>query len=120
MAKKHAVTSAVALQVLRCLGRTPESFLVGHDIKPQSREALPEAGPDRILRFDTRSLYEALNSERRDRGLTWKEVARELPDFTDGMFTNLAKGPLIGFPRVMFLTQWVRKPASSFVRARSR
>jgi hypothetical protein len=120
IAKKQAVTSAVALQVLRWLDRTPESFLVGHEIKPQSGEALPEAGPDRILRFDTRRLYEALNAERRDRDLTWKQVAQELPGFTDGMLTNLAKGPLIGFPRVMFLTQWVRKPASSFVLARSR
>jgi hypothetical protein len=36
------------------------------------------------------------------------------------MLTNLASGPLIGFPRVMALTQWLGRPASDFVRARSK
>jgi hypothetical protein len=36
------------------------------------------------------------------------------------MLTNLAKGPLIGFPRVMTLTQWLGRPAADFVRARSK
>jgi hypothetical protein len=36
------------------------------------------------------------------------------------MLTNLANGPLIGFPRVMALVQWLGRPASDFVRARSK
>lgn len=28
-----------------------------------------------------------------------------------GMLTNLASGPLIGFPRVRFITQWIGRPA---------
>ncbi len=57
-----------------------------------------EAGKDRILRFDTRAIYDALEQERSRGGLSWQQVANELPDFTPSMLTNLASGPLIGFP----------------------
>jgi hypothetical protein len=75
-----AVTSAVVLQVLRWLRRTPESFLAGRD---------------------------------------QNGVAKEMAGFTPSMLTNLPTGPLIGFPRVMVLTQWLGRPAADFVRARS-
>jgi hypothetical protein len=52
--------------------------------------------------------------------MTWSEVAGEIRGFTPAMLTNLANGPLIGFPRVMALTQWLGRPASDFVRARAR
>jgi transcriptional regulator with XRE-family HTH domain len=120
MLKKRSVTSAVVLQVLRWLGRTPESFLSGPPRNAVPDEQLPQAGPDRILRFDTRAIYDALQQERQGRGLTWQQVARELRGFTPGMLTNLAVGPLIGFPRVMLLTQWLARPAAHFVRACSR
>ncbi len=120
MLKKRSVTSAVVLQVLRWLGRTPESFLTGPTRSPSPDEQLPEAGQDRILRFDTRAIYDALEQERSRRGLTWQQVANELPGFTPGMLTNLASGPLIGFPRVMTITHWLGRPAAAFVRSRSR
>ncbi|WP_167558619.1 hypothetical protein [Bradyrhizobium canariense] len=121
MSSKSSVTGAVVLQVLRWLRRTPESFLAGHeDAPPKAEEALPDPGPPLILRFDTRALYAALETERSDRGLTWKQIACELPGFTASMLTNLSTGPLIGFPRVMMLTQWLRRPAASFVRGRAR
>lgn len=120
MLKKRSVTSAVVLQTLRWLGRTPESFLTGATPSPSPDEQLPEAGQDRILRFDTRAIYDALEQERSTRGLTWQQVARELPGFTPSMLTNLASGPLIGFPRVMTITQWLGRPAATFVRSRSR
>jgi hypothetical protein len=120
MLKKRSVTSAVVLQVLRWMGRTPESFLSGPTRSASPDEQLPDAGPDRVLRLDTRAIYDALQHERQGRGLTWQQVADELPGFTAGMLTNLANGPLIGFPRVMFLTQWLGRPAAAFVRACSR
>ncbi len=120
MRDKRSVTSAVVLQILRWLGRTPESFLAGRDMAPAARETLPDPGPSRILRFDTRAIHAALNAERAARGMTWKEVADEIPGFTESMLTNLAKGPLIGFPRVMSLTQWLRRPAACFVRDHGR
>ncbi len=118
--KKSSVTSAVVLQVLGWLRRSPESFLSDRDGFPSEDEALPESGPGRILRFDTHALYEAIEAERQRRGWTWKQVAGELPGFTESTLRHLAAGPLIGFPRVMLLTQWLNRPASSFVRTRSR
>jgi hypothetical protein len=120
MTTKRSVTSAVVLQVLRWLRRTPESFLAGRDQAPAPNEALPEAGPFQILRFDTPALHAALDAKRRKQGITWNEVANEIHGFTPAMLTNLAQGPLIGFPRVMALTQWLHRPASDFVRARSK
>src|SRR5580692_1989870 len=73
-----------------------------------------------VLRFDTAAIHAALDAKRRAQGMTWSEVAGELPGFTPSMLTNLAKGPLIGFPRVMALVQWLGRPASDFVRARSK
>jgi hypothetical protein len=52
--------------------------------------------------------------------LSWAQVAAELPGFTASMLTNLAKGPLIGFPRVMLLTQWAGRPAADSVQVRPR
>ncbi len=120
MMKKQSITSAVILQVLRWLKRTPESFLEGNSESSAAEECLPMAERHQILRFDTRALYEAVDCERRRRALTWQQVANELPGFTVAMLTNLAGGPLIGFPRVMLLTQWVNLPAATFVRACSR
>ena len=120
MAEKRSVTSAVVLQVLRWLGRSPESFLSGRESPPAGDEALPDPGPMRILRFDTRALHADLDAERRRQGKTWKQVASELAGFSESMLTNLASGPLIGFPRVMALTQWLEHPAARYVRSRDR
>ena len=119
MRTKRAVTSAVVLQVLRWLGRTPESFLRGQGEGPDMsdiNEALPEPGPGRILRFDTAAMYRAINAERVRRGMTWKQLARELPGLTENMLKNLANGPLIGFPYVMMIPQWLGCPAATFIR----
>lgn len=120
MLNKSSVTSAVVLQILRWMDRTPESFLSGSGAAPQANEILPEPGPARILRFDTRAMHAALDAERLKRGMKWKQVADELPGFTESTLTNLAQGPLIGFPRVMMIPQWLDRPAASFVRAHSR
>ncbi|WP_158820479.1 hypothetical protein [Granulicella sp. S156] len=120
MQDKRSVTSAVVLQILRWMGRAPESFLSEIDTPSQPSELLPEPGPARILRFDTRAMHAALDAERLKRGMKWKQVADELPGFSESMLTNLATGPLIGFPRVMMIPQWLGRPAASFVRAHSR
>jgi hypothetical protein len=116
MRGKRSVTSAVVLQVLGWMRRSPESFLVGREVAVG--EELPVGGPGRILRFDTRAMYEALNARRIEREMTWRQVAAELPGFSGNMLTNLAGGPLIGFPRVMMIPQWLGVPAARFVRVR--
>lgn len=120
MHAKRSVTSAVVLQILRWLRRTPESFLSGPQSASVLSEALPAGSPGRILRFDTEAMHAALNAERVRRRMTWKQVAKELPGFTESMLTNLAAGPLIGFPRVMMIPQWLGLPAAKFVRECSR
>ncbi len=50
--------------------------------------------------------------------MTWKAVSDELPGFPETMLKNLAMGPLIGFPRVVMITQWLQRPAADFVRVR--
>ena len=114
---KSSVTSAVILQVLRWLHRTPESFLSGSIPPAKAGATLPEPGSGRILRLDTRALHAALDEERLKRKMTWKQVADELPGFRSGMLLNLAHGPLIGFPRVVLLTQWLDRPMADFVRS---
>ncbi|MCB8883065.1 hypothetical protein ACELLULO517_22645 [Acidisoma cellulosilytica] len=118
MKAKRSVTSAVVLQALAWLGRTPESFLTGPVIFPET--PLPESGPGQVLRFDTQALHTALEVQRHARGLSWAQLSAELPGFTTSMLTNLATGPLIGFPRVMLLLVWLGQPAAHFVRARPR
>jgi hypothetical protein len=119
MTKKRSVTSAVVLQILRWLNRSPESFLKGRH-ETRAEEHLPDAGPHQILRFDTSAIYEALQQERQRQGKTWAQVAKEMPGFTPNMLSNLVNGPLIGFPRVMVLTQWLGRPAAAYVKPRNR
>jgi hypothetical protein len=114
--EKRSVTSAVVLQVLRWLGRTPESFLKGRVEPPSDDEALPAAGLAQVLRFDTKAMHAALDEERIRRELSWRATAAALPGFSEGMLRNLARGPLIGFPRVMMIPQWLGRPAARFVR----
>jgi len=120
MPGKRSVTGAVVLQILRWLHRAPESFLAGGNFAQETKETLPEPGPSRILRFDTMALYRALDAARRRQELSWHALARELPGFTENTLMNLSTGPLIGFPRVMVLTQWLQRPAADFVRAHAR
>jgi hypothetical protein len=61
-------------------------------------------------------MHATLNAERLRRKMSWKQVAGELPGFTESMLTNLATGPLIGIPRVMLIPQWLDVPAANFVR----
>lgn len=70
MLKKRSVTSAVVLQVLRWMGRTPESFLSGAARSISPDEQMPEAGQDRVLGLDTRAIDDALEHQRRSKGLT--------------------------------------------------
>lgn len=117
---RRSVTSAVILQILRWLDRTPESFLLGKVSLTYAEKPLPAAGTAQILRFDTSAMHAALDLERRRRDTTWRRIAAELPNFSESSLLNLATGPLIGFPRVMFITQWLREPAAAFVRVRDR
>jgi hypothetical protein len=102
------------LQMLMWLRRTPESFVRGMADPKSDRFVSPNLAKGQILRWDTGALHGALNAQRLARGLSWPDVARELPGFTPGMLTTLAKGGRIGFPRVMRLVAWLGQPAARF------
>ncbi len=111
-------TKAVAegdgvLQMLRWLGRTPESFIPGS--KPDPSTTLPAVGPDQVLRFDTTRLHDALNQARVARGLTWQQIANDV-DVTPSSLTHLSTGSRTGFPHVARLTGWLGVPVAQFIR----
>jgi len=104
------------LQMLLWLRRTPESFVPDVADSDSARYRLPELTTSQILRWDTRALFIALDVQRRERRLTWSDVARDLSGFTPGMLTNLSKGGRTSFPRVMRLVRWLDRPAVTFTR----
>src|SRR6185437_14863658 len=75
--KRGDCTCQHALFMLRWLGRTPESFTTGSVIPPGT-DALPIVGSDRRLRWNLGALYETLDARRRERKLTWRELASTL------------------------------------------
>jgi hypothetical protein len=105
------------LQMLLWLGRTPESFVSGVDDADAGPYRIEHPGPGRLLRWDAKALYSALNAQRQARGLTWGMVAQQVGGFTPGMLTRLANGGRVGFPGVMRIVQWLERPAAAFMRA---
>ena len=114
--KRRAVEGDGVLQMLRWLGRTPESFVPGHPA-PTRDAALPAVAPGRILRFDTRAIHAALDARRIARCIAWSDVAREIGGIAPACLTRLSKGGRTGFPHVMRIVRWLGRPAASFTRA---
>jgi len=103
------------LQMLRWLGRSPESFVPDLNASPEQTR-LPAIRPEQILRWDARALYAAVQEQKENRKLSWPEVADEIGGCTPGILTHLAKGGRVGFPRVMRIVLWLGRPAASFMR----
>jgi len=116
MRSRAVIDGDGVLQMLRWLDRTPESFVPG---SPEAA-ALPDIPSDRILRFDARKMYSALDSRRAERGMTWKQVADEIGGFSAAMLTRLSQGGRVGFPHVMRITHWLGRPAVAFTRISER
>jgi hypothetical protein len=102
-----------ALFMLRWLGRPPEEFLIdpGVDV---GDVRLPDAGPDSRLRWDLNELYIVLDEVRIERGLTWARLAQTL-DCTPSRLTNLRTARLADMDLAMRVTQWLGRPARSFI-----
>jgi hypothetical protein len=113
-AKRGTMSCQYALILLRWIGRPPEDFLVG-PVVDVGDVTLPDAGPDRRLRWNLGELHAALDERRREQGLTWVAVGTEL-DCTPGRLTNLRTARLADMVLVMRLTQWLRQPAARFIR----
>ena len=105
------------LQMLRWLDRSPESFVPGHPLAAAAIARLPGVEPNRILRFDTKAMYDALDRRRVERGLTWSGVAEEIGGIRAAGLTRLGEGGRTTFPQVMRIVRWLERPAAAFTRA---
>lgn len=117
--RRRAVEGDGVLQMLRWLHRTPESFVPGCHEATSRGAALPEVGPHRVLRFDTRAIFAALDTERTRKRLTWKEVAEQIGGLRPANLTRLSKGGRTAFPQVMRIIGWLGRTAASFTRTSS-
>jgi hypothetical protein len=112
-AKRGTMSCQYALHLLRWIGRAPEDFLTGSRIDVGDVR-LPEAGPDRRLRWDLNQLHAELNQHRHERGLTWAALAAEL-NCTPSRLINLRTARLADMDLTMRVTQWMGRPAASFI-----
>lgn len=103
------------LQMLRWLNRTPESFLPNYDSANADRTHLPDVPAGCVLRFDTKTLYGAIDALRQERKLTWNEAARQI-GVAAGSLQHLSKGGRTSFPQVMRILQWLGRTAAEFTR----
>ena len=116
MTKRRDTSCQHALFMLRWLGRTPESFMLG-STADAIRTALPFVGPDRRLRWDLQKLYDALDSERRERNVTWPQLAHELL-CTPSQLSGIKRARFaIGMRLAMRIVAWLDRPARDFVHA---
>jgi len=104
------------LAMLRWLNRTPESFVPGHRQSEEISARLPDIPPGKILRFDTKKLYTALDARRIEEKMTWAQVAKEV-GLGASSLTYLSKGKRVAFPGVMRIFRWLHRPAADFTRA---
>jgi hypothetical protein len=111
--RRGTVSCQYALFMLRWLRRAPEDFLTGA-VVDVGDVGLPEAGPDSRLRWDLNQVHTALNEQRRERDLTWAELAVEF-DCTPGRLTGLRNARLADMDLAMRITQWLGRPAAAFV-----
>ena len=114
---KRLIEGDSALQVCLWLDASPERFVAGI-------EEGPEHGLDRleshlILRWDLARLFRALDTERRDRSLSWASLATSFGT-TPAVLKRLEKGGRSALPQLMDWVLWVGVPASNFTRASPR
>jgi hypothetical protein len=112
-AKRATMSCQYALPILRWIRRAPEEFLTG-TVVDVGDVRLPDAGPDRRLRWDLSQVYAALDEQRRERGLTWRALADEL-NCTPSRLTNLRTARLADMDLTMRVTQWLGAPAAAFI-----
>jgi hypothetical protein len=103
--------------MLRWLRRTPESFVRGEGADDEERR-LPDVSAGRILRFDTRAVFAALDKRRTERGITWQQVASEIGGGAQAAsLTRMAHGGRTGFPAIARIARWLGCPIARLTHA---
>ncbi|MCA1840907.1 MAG: hypothetical protein ABR507_00285 [Actinomycetota bacterium] len=113
MKDKREVVGNGALQMLVWLDRTPESFIPGDHILGKGSR-LPRLSSDRILRFDTRAIFRAMDDIRAERGLSWRQVADEVGGMNAEQLKRFGKGSGIGIVGAARIAQWLGRPVATF------
>ena len=113
MAKRRDTTCQHALFMLRWLGEVPEDFVPGAETGPAT--ALPPVGPDQRLRWNLVALYEAIDLQRKSRGLTWAEAAKELRCGASQLTGLRTARYATSMVLAMRITRWLERPAADFV-----
>jgi hypothetical protein len=98
---------------MRWLDRPPEDFLTVPSTAIGDT-ALPRAGPDHRLRWNLSELHAALNEARQQRQLTWAQLAMQL-DCTSARLTGLRTATMTDLELAIRITQWLERPAASFI-----
>lgn len=118
MRKRGGLAGNGVLQMLIWLDRTPESFVAGHPQAGAPEAKLPHVGPARILRWDTETLYQAIESLRIKREMSWQDVANEIGvGWTPSTLKALRNRENAVFPSIMWVTRWLGQPVASFTHA---
>ncbi len=113
--KRNAVSCQHALFVLRWLARAPEEFLAEGPVLASA--PLPPAGPDQRLRWDLARLAAALDAKRQDDSLRWSDLTDLLPG-TISQLTGIKTVKFaISMDLAMQITQWLGRPAATFIDA---
>lgn len=108
------------LQMLLWLQRSPESFVRSHERAHIARAKLPHPGHGKVLRFDVPKLHRALDAQRTERDLSWKDVTAIIDSpFAATVLARLAQNSRTSFPFVMRLTAWLQQPVAVFTRVTS-
>jgi hypothetical protein len=101
------------LRAVAWLGRSPESFMPGQRAE-SGAVLLPSQA--RVLRFDVRALFAALDAQRVARGMTWHDVATATGVGSAAALTRLQAGGRVMFPEIMRVLAWLGAPAARFTR----
>lgn len=113
MRKSGATDCQHALFMLRWLAAEPEAFLAG--AAPRAGAPLPEPGPEHRIRWDLALTASEVDRRRRELGLTWPELARQLR-CTPAMLTGIRRARFtINMGLAMRISQWLDRPAAHFV-----
>jgi len=73
------------------------------------------ANREGVPRFDTRALYEALDRQRAERGLSWQDVARET-GVSAATMTRTKNGGRLEVDGMLAMVRWLGVPVEHFVR----
>ena len=65
-------------------------------------------------RFDAKALFDAMDQQRRERGITWQQVARET-GVSSGTLTRTKLGGRMEVDGMLSMVRWLNRTVESFV-----